>query len=838
MNQHKAEFWSIPISDLLQQLQATPQGLSSREAQRRLELYGSNLLKAKKRTDSLTLFLNQFKSPIILILLFAAGLSFFLHDAADALIISLIVFVSGLLGFFQERGANNAVEKLIAIVQTKVQALRDGKQQEVPLEEIIPGDIVILTAGDLVPGDCALVDSRDLFLDEATLTGETYPVEKEVGILPQETPLSQRKNTLFMGTHVVSGTGTAVVVFTGTKTEFGKVSERLKLRPGETEFEVGVRRFGYFLMEVTLVLLLAIFATNVYLARPVMESFLFSLALAVGMTPQLLPAIITINLSHGAKRMAANKVIVKRLAAIENFGSMNVLCSDKTGTLTEGQVHIQSAVDVNGQQSEKTLLYAYLNASYETGFINPIDQAIRTHRQFDITGCKKLDEVPYDFIRKRLSILVIKDDSPLLITKGALPNVLAACSSAEISDGKIVDIAQVQEQVQQHFVDLSNKGFRILGVAYRHMGTETVINKDHETGMIFLGFLVLFDPPKPGVADTISHLKALGVSLKIITGDNRLAAANLAQQVELSNPHILTGQEIRLMSTEALLNQVNTIEIFAEVEPNQKEKIILALRKAGNVVGFMGDGINDASALHAADVGISVDDAVDVAKEAADIVLLEKDLGVLINGVREGRVTFSNTLKYVFMATSANFGNMFSMAGASLFLPFLPLLPKQILLTNLMTDFPEMTIATDNVDQEMIEKPRRWDLKFIRNFMLTFGIISSVFDYLTFGALQFILHATTEQFRTGWFLESVVSATLIVLVIRTRKPFFKSMPGKALLIATIMVIGLTLIAPLTPFGRIFEFIPMPASFLLVLIIILVLYILAAEQAKKLFYKRF
>jgi P-type Mg2+ transporter len=837
MNQVKTEFWSIPASDLLQQLQTTAQGLSSKDAHKRLELYGSNLLKAKKRTDSLTLFLNQFKSPIIIILLFAAGLSFFLHDAADALIISLIVLVSGLLGFFQERGANNAVEKLLAIVQTKVQALRDRKQQEVPLEEIIPGDIVILTAGDLVPGDCALVDSRDLFLDEATLTGETYPVEKEPCLLPPETPLSQRKNTLFMGTHVVSGIGTAVVVFTGTKTEFGKVSERLKLRPAETEFEVGVRRFGYFLMEVTLVLLLAIFAINVYLARPVMESFLFSLALAVGMTPQLLPAIITINLSHGAKRMAAKKVIVKRLAAIENFGSMNVLCSDKTGTLTEGQVHIQSAVDVNGQHSEKALFYAYLNASYETGFINPIDQAIRTHRQFDITGYKKLDEVPYDFIRKRLSILVTKDDSPLLITKGALPNVLSVCSSAEISDGNIIPIALVQEQVQQHFVDLSNKGFRILGVAYRHMGTETVINKDHETGMVFLGLLVLFDPPKTGVADTISHLKTLGVSLKIITGDNRLVAANIAQQVGLSNPHILTGQEIRLMSTEALLNQVNAIEIFTEVEPNQKEKIILALRKAGNVVGFMGDGINDASALHAADVGISVDDAVDVAKEAADIVLLEKDLGVLINGVREGRVTFSNTLKYVFMATSANFGNMFSMAGASLFLPFLPLLPKQVLLTNLMTDFPEMTIATDNVDQEMIEKPRRWDLKFIRNFMLTFGIISSVFDYLTFGALLFILHASTEQFRTGWFLESVVSATLIVLVIRTRKPFFKSLPGKALLVATIIVIGVTLIAPLTPFGGIFEFIPMPASFLLVLIIILVLYILSAERAKKLFYKR-
>jgi Mg2+-importing ATPase len=514
-----------------------------------------------------------------------------------------------------------------------------------------------------------------------------------------------------------------------------------------------------------------------------------------------------------------------------------VLCSDKTGTLTEGKVHIQSAVDVNGQPSERVLFYAYLNASYETGFINPIDQAIRSHRQFDITGYKKMDEIPYDFIRKRLSILVIKDDSPLLITKGALPNVLAACSSAEISDGTIVDIALVQEQVQQHFVELSNKGFRVLGVAYRHMGTETVINKDHETGMILLGFLVLFDPPKAGVEKTISQLKDLGVSLKIITGDNCLAAANLGQQVGLSNPHILTGQEIRLMSTEALLNQVNAIEIFAEVEPNQKEKIILAFRKAGNVVGFMGDGINDASALHAADVGISVDDAVDVAKEAADIVLLEKGLDVLIDGVQEGRVTFSNTLKYVFMATSANFGNMFSMAGASLFLPFLPLLPKQILLTNLMTDFPEMTIATDNVDQEMIEKPRRWDLKFIRNFMLTFGIISSVFDYLTFGALLFILNATTEQFRTGWFLESVVSETLIVLVIRTRKPFLKSIPGKALSVATIMVIGLTLIAPLTPLGAIFELIPMPASFLLVLIIILMLYIFSAEQAKKLFYKR-
>jgi Mg2+-importing ATPase len=837
MNRSQTRFWSVASSELLRELQTTPQGLTSDEVQERRLHYGSNLLKPKKKSDALTLLFAQFKSPVILILIFAAGLSFFLRNPIDAVIILAIVLVSGFLGFWQERGAVNAVEKLLAIVQIKATVVRNGNSKEVPIEEVVPGDIVIIEASDVIPGDCLLLESKDLFVDEAALTGETFPVEKSIGILSPEAPLSQRTNSLFMGTHVVSGSARAVVVQTGKESEFGKVSERLKLRPRETEFEHGVRRFGYLLMEITLVLVIAIFAINVFLSRPVLDSFLFALALAVGLTPQLLPAIISINLAHGAKRMALNKVIVKRLAAIENFGSMNVLCSDKTGTLTEGVVKLHSALNVDGQESEKVLLYAYLNASYETGFMNPIDEAIRKHRQFDLSNFKKLDEIPYDFIRKRLSILISKDETHLMVTKGALSNVLAVCSSAEMGEGRIVDIGSVEEQVQRHFEEFSRQGFRTLGVAYKDVVSDKVISREQEANMTFLGFLILFDPPKPGIIETIRQLKQLGVSLKIITGDNRLLAANVSQQVELLNPHILTGQDLHQMSEEALLKRVHDVDVFAEVEPNHKERIILALKKAGQVVGYMGDGINDASALHTADVGISVDSAVDVAKEAADIVLLEKDLNVLVQGVREGRMTFANTLKYVFMASSANFGNMFSMAGASLFLSFLPLLPKQILLTNLLTDFPEMTIATDSVDRELVEKPRRWNIQFIRNFMLTFGLLSSVFDYLTFGVLLLILQATTDQFRTGWFIESVISASVTVLVIRTRKPFFRSKPGKYLLMATLLVVVATILLPITPLAELLGFQPLPITTLLVIGIIVTIYIIAAEIAKKYFYKR-
>ena len=815
--------------------------MTQNDAEKRLTKYGSNLLKPKKRSDSLTLLLTQFKSPLILILIFAGALSLYFDVSSGALptnsiIIVTIILVSSLLGFWQERGAANAVEKLLAIVQTKATVFRDGTQKEIAVEEIVPGDVIHLNAGDLIPGDAIILESKDLFVNEASLTGETFPAEKTAAILPQATSLNQRTNSLFMGTNVVSGDAQAVIVRTGLQTEFGKVSERLKLSPPETEFEHGVKHFGYLLMEVTLVLVVITLAINVYFARSVLDSILFSLALAVGLTPQLLPAIISINLAHGAKIMATQKVIVKRLASIENFGSMNVLCSDKTGTLTEGIIKIQSIIDFNGNPSPKAQLFAYLNALNQTGFTNPIDEAICS-AQVDVSGYSKLDEVPYDFIRKRLSVLISKDNKNFIVTKGAMQNVLDVCTLVETSEATIVPIAGVQNQIQQRFQELSSKGFRVLGIAYKDNGSDKLIAKNSEANMTFLGFLVLFDPAKPKIAETIKELKQLGISLKIVTGDNRLVAASISQQVGFPTPKILAGPDLRILSDEALLRQVNEVNVFAEVEPNQKERIILALKKAGNVVGYMGDGINDASALHAADVGLSVESAVDVAKESADIVLLEKDLGVLANGVKEGRKTFANTLKYVFMATSANFGNMFSMAGASLFLSFLPLLPGQILLTNLMTDFPETTIGTDNVDSEMVEKPRRWNVAFIRNFMIVFGILSSVFDYIAFGVLIFVLKSPPELFRTGWFIESVLSASLIVLVIRSRRPFFKSYPGKYLLITTIVIVGATLIFPFTPLGKLFGFAQPPLLVLVLMSIIVVFYILAGEVVKRIFYKR-
>jgi Mg2+-importing ATPase len=828
-------FWSVPSSELFEQLQTTPTGLANDEVQRRLSSYGFNRLQEKKKADAITLFLNQFRSPLVLILLFAAILSIFLQDPISATIILVIVFVSSILGFWQERGATDAVKKLLSIVQINTTAVRNGEPSQIPLEQIVPGDVVILTAGNMVPGDCTLIEGRDLFLDEATLTGETYPAEKSVGVLAPDAPLSARSNTLFMGTHVVSGTGKALVVTTGKKTEFGKISESLMLKPPETGFERGVRRFGYLLMEITLIMVIAIFAVNAYFGRPILASFLFSVALAVGLTPQLLPAIVSVNLAHGAKEMAKQKVIVKRLVSIENFGSMNLLCSDKTGTLTEGKAEVHSTIDIEGNASEKVLLYACLNANFESGFANPIDDAIRAKSTFDLAPYKKVDEVPYDFVRKRLSILVSKDNGYIMTTKGAVPNVLDACAQAETTNG-VVQIADVREKIQQRFEDLSRQGFRLLGVAYKNVSADR-ISKDQETQMTFLGFLLLFDPPKPMIKNVLQNLQTLGVSLKIITGDNRFIAASLSTQVGLPGLRVLTGPELHEMSDEALLNQVNDTDVFAEVDPNHKERIILAFKKTGHVVGFIGDGINDASALHAADVGISVNTAVDVAKEAADIVLLEKDLGVLVQGVQDGRKTFANTLKYVFMAVSANFGNMFSMAGASLFLSFLPLLPTQVLLTNLMTDFPEMTIPTDSVDSDMVQKPRRWNVKFIRDFMMTFGLLSSVFDYATFGVLLFILHATADQFRTGWFIESVASAALIVLIIRTRQPFFRSKPSKYLLFATLAVTIGTVLLPFTTLGTLFGFVPVSLTFLLFAAIIVGLYILSAELTKQFFYKR-
>ncbi len=830
-------FWAIPSDQVLHQLRATPRGLTSDDARRRLAQYGANHLAPRRRTSTLVLLIAQFKSPIILLLFFAAVLSFALGERTDAAIILVILIASGLLSFWQERGAADAVQRLLATIQTKATVLRDGVAADIPLEDVVPGDCVALNAGDLIPGDCQILESNDLFVDESTLTGETFPVEKRAGVLAPDTPLNRRTNALFLGTHVISGMATALVTRTGRGTEFGQVSERLAVRAPETEFEQGIRRFGNLLLEITLMLVLAIFAINVYFQRPVVDSFLFALALAVGLTPQLLPAIISIVLAQGAKRMAREHVVVKQLASIENFGSMNVLCSDKTGTLTEGSVRLQAAQDVAGHDSAAVLRLAYLNAAYETGLTNPIDAAIRAHCSFDLQQVQKLDEIPYDFLRKRLSILVADGGQRVLITKGALANVLDVCTLAALPDGTLAPIAPQRAHVETLFAGLSAQGFRVLGIAARAIDAPHISRAD-EQAMTFRGFLVFFDPAKPGIAETIAELRQLGITLKIITGDNRAVAAAVGQQVgiDTAGPNILTGTELRQLSNEALRTRVGDVAIFAEIEPNQKERIIIALRQAGNVVGYLGDGINDASALHAADVGISVDSAVDVAKEAAQIVLLKHDLAVLAQGVREGRKTFANTLKYVFVTTSANFGNMFSMAGISLFLPFLPLLPKQILLTNFLTDFPAMAIATDSVDRELIEQPRRWNIGFIRNFMLIFGLISSLFDYLTFGTLLFVYRAGVDEFRSGWFVESVMTELLIMLVIRTRKAFFRSRPGRYLALATLIIAAATLLLPYSPFAALLNLVPLPPSLLALIGGITILYILASELAKRLFYR--
>ncbi len=830
-------YWNLSPDTAFKLLSSSGNGLSATDADSRLLKYGSNTLKAKSNSSGFILFLSQFKSPITLLLIAAAILSMALGDLTDAIIILVIILISSFLGFWQERGAANAVEELLKMVQIRCRILRDGSENEWPIEKVVPGDIVVLSAGDVIPGDSLILESKELFIDEAAFTGESYPVEKNSCVLPTDTSLSKRSNSLFMGSHVISGRARALVIRTGKLTEFGKISDRLRIRPSETDFEKGIRRFGYMLMEITLILVILIFAINVILHKPALDSFLFSLALAVGLTPQLLPAIITVNLATGARAMAKKKVIVKRLSSIENFGSMNILCSDKTGTITEGKVTIKDALDINGNHSEKTMMFAGLNASLQQGFHNPIDEAICANYKAPAIPYTVQCEIPYDFIRKRLSIQVRNDKENFVVTKGALNSIIEICDRVETENGELISIDFKRDLILDQYRKLSEAGYRVLGIAHKITSNETDFTRDQENKMIFLGFITLFDPPKQNVHETIEKLKQLGVQLKLITGDNALVAESIAKQIGIPDPVILTGLQLRQMTDGAIVQQGARADIFADVEPNHKERIILCLKKGGNVVGFMGDGINDAPALHTADVGISVDSAVDVAKEAADIVLLDQNLDVLSEGIVIGRKTFTNTMKYIFMATSANFGNMFSMAGASLFLPFLPLLPKQILLTNLLTDFPEMAIATDRVDDSSIAKPHRWDIRFIQRFMLVFGLLSSVFDYLTFGVLLFFMKAGEKEFQTGWFVESVVSATLIVLVVRTKLPFLKSLPGKYLSMATLLIVITVLGLPFSPLAGLFGFSRLPWNFYGWMILIVGAYIGSAEILKHWFYRK-
>jgi Mg2+-importing ATPase len=686
-----------------------------------------------------------------------------------------------------------------------------------------------------------------LFLNEAVLTGESFPAEKSCGVLPEPTPLGQRVNSVFLGTNVISGFATAVVVGTGPETEFGKISQRLEHKQPETGFERGLRQFGQLLVKIVLIITVVVFAVKVgYQEKKIAEALFVGLALAVGMTPQLLPAITSVVLAAGAKAMAKQSVIVKQLLSIENLGGMTVLCSDKTGTLTDGVVQLQDTLDLAGQSSERVARYAYLNAFFQTGFPNPIDRAIRDRWESDTAGVEKLDEIPYDFIRKRLSVRVAENGQKLLITKGALAQVLECCTQAALSGGEVVDLAEQRAAIDRRFAEMSHDGLRVLGLAIRAVDAPHVSKAD-EQGMTFLGFLVFADPPKVDAPETIAQLRDLGVALKVLTGDNRAVAATISRRVGIASPAIVSGSDLRTLSAEAFVQRARQADVFAEVEPNQKEQIILALKQSGEVVGYLGDGINDASALHAADVGISVASAVDVAREAAQIVLLQQDLGVLVRGVRAGRRTFSNTLKYVFYVIAANFGYMFSLSVASLFLPFEPLLAPQILLVNLLADFPAMALATDAVDPEQIQRSRRWDVRFIVRFMMSFGFASSMFDFLTFGAMFYVFHelrtagsaeAFEQLFHTGWFVESTLTGLMILAVVRTRRPFLLSRPGRLFLFAEVSMALVAVLLPYSPFAAALGFVQPSAILLAIVLVITLLYGVGMEVVKRVFYRYF
>lgn len=831
-------YWSLDTDAVLTKLNASLNGLTTAQASQRLQEYGRNSLQGKSKITPLKMLLGQFKSPIILILIFATLVSAFVQDWVDAAIILGIVFASAILSFVQEYSANNAAEKLRAQIHVTSRVLRDGKEQIVPNEEVVMGDIVLLSAGNLVPADGIVLEANDFFVNEAVLTGETYPVEKKPGKVELNAVLHERTNCVFMGTSVRSGTAKVLITETGARTFFGQIAKRLTLRTPETEFERGVRRLGYLLTEVMFILVVGIFALNVFFHKPVLDSLLFSLALAVGLTPQLLPAIININLSKGSQAMAKQDVIVRRLSSIENFGSMDILCTDKTGTLTEGVIRLDHAYDVQGQESEKVKRAAWLNAHFQNGMVNPLDEAIVTTIKDEEKTAKKIAEIPYDFVRKRLTIVVEENGVCTMISKGAYLKVLEVCTTVEVA-GEMQNLSDAwRQKLQDWYSEWSEQGYRVLGIAQRVVPQQPGYGRDDEHGMVFLGFLLFFDPPKTGVLETIQRLEDMGVHIKIITGDNMLVARHTALAIGMKNPVIKSGDEINNLGDEALWHLAEKIDIFADVDPNEKERIILALKKTGHVVGYMGDGINDAPSLHSADVGISVANAVDVAKESADFVLLKHDLTVLERGIREGRKTFANTLKYVFMATSANFGNMFSVAGASLFLPFLPLLPTQILLINFLTDFPEMTIATDNVDPIYVEKPHRWNIHFIRRFMLVFGPLSSVFDYLTFGLMLFVVKGHEATFQSGWFIESVLSAALVVFTLRTRLPIFHSRPSRWMLLATAAVGLVTLLIPYTSLGKLFNFKPLPPIALIGIFLIVLLYFTTAEITKRWFFRRY
>jgi len=825
---------SPSLPDIFSQLKSSPNGLSSSDAEQRSAQERAGAKSESRFQREAKLFIRQFTSPLVLLLFVAVILSGILGETSDMLIIFFILLATGLLSFFQELNAGRAVEKLQQLIHPIATVLRDGKPVDIKTSDVVTGDILLFNLGDIIPADCRIIESNQLSVNESSLTGESYPVEKKPGEADESSPTSSKDNCLWKGTDIVSGTAKAIAINLGKDTLLGQMQKSLQHQT-ETVFEKGIKRFGYFLLWITLTLAAIMLGINLSFKRPLFDSVLFSLAIAVGMAPELLPAIMTLSMTAGAKAMLKKKVIVKKLSSIFNFGEVNILCTDKTGTITEGKVRVNRIVDGDGSDDPGLSVYALLNAKLQSGFTNPIDDAIK-QLDADTSGNDKIDELTYDFTRKRLSVLVQKQEKRLLITKGAFTNILAVCDRYQTANGAASINDEKKQALENKFKEYSQDGFRVLALCKRELNA-SFIKKEDEASMIFSGFILLEDPLKQNVRESIDKLEQLNIDIKIITGDNKYIAAFTARRLNMDDSKIITGEMLANISPVDLPSRAVETHIFAEIEPNQKETIIKALQKADKAVAYMGDGINDVAAIHAADTGISVEDAVEVAKESADFVLIEKDLNVLADGICEGRKSFANSMKYILITTGATFGNMFSLAGASLILPFLPMLPKQILLTNLITDFPFLAVASDNVDKETIQRPGKWNLKMIRSFMIVFGIHSSLFDFLTFFIMYFYFKLSEPAFQTSWFIESVMTEILILYIIRTRRSFIKSIPGKTLIIIGAGSVIITILLTLPPVAPLLGFGIAHSKQVIAILVILALYVITADLLKIVFFRR-
>ncbi|MBI5436276.1 MAG: magnesium-translocating P-type ATPase [Nitrosomonadales bacterium] len=851
MDRPDALFWNLSAEALQSQLEALPAGMSQREARARTARFGPNTLRAYGERPLIIQYLSHFKNPLVMVLLAASAVSALTGEITGFVIIWAVVLMSVTLDFVQEYRAGRAAEQLKKAVAVRATVLRDGHSQEIPIAGLVPGDVVLLAAGDLIPADCRLLEAKDFFVNQALLTGESYPVEKHARELPAPVEdLSQAENTVFMGTSVISGMARAMVCRTGADTAMGNIADSLVAKASPTAFELGTQSFGMLIMRLTILLVLFVFLINAFFHRPFLESFLFAIALAVGLTPELLPMVITVTLSRGALRMAKKQVIVKQLAAIHNLGSMDVLCTDKTGTLTEGRIRLERHLDAQGNDSAQVLRLAYLNSYFETGLKSPLDDAILRHEEIDASNWRKIDEVPFDFERRRVSVLLDQSEKRvlldqgekrLLVVKGSPEDILRL--STQYVVGETQDVRPLDEKalesIQALHDSLGREGFKVLGIAWRPVALDhphAVV--DDETELIFAGFAAFLDPPKTSAAHALKALAADGITVKIVTGDSELVTRHVCNQLGMPVTGVLTGSEIQQMDDLALSVRVREANLLCRVTPAQKNRIILSLKAQGHTVGYLGDGINDAPSLHSADVGISVDGAVGVAKAAADMIMLRHDLNVLHAGVLEGRRTFANIMKYIMMGTSSNFGNMFSMAGATLFLPFLPMLPAQILLNNLLYDVSELPIPMDNVDNKYLAHPRHWDTTFIRNFMWVVGPVSSIFDLLTFYIMLKVFSAGEALFHTGWFIESIATQVLVIFVIRTRGNPLKSQPSIALTVTSLLVVLMAAALPFTPLATHLGFVAPPPLFFLILSAMVLCYLVAVEFAKRFFYRHF